>query len=942
MSEFISFPEAFSTIVRNHPDNIAIRTDGAHNVTYRALDKEIRALAAAISAFKNAGRIAIALPKSTDYIAAMLACWHTGAHFIPLDPDLPQERRDFILQEAMPDIIVTRKQDASNFKNSETVFIEEALEGDVPTADIKADDTAYIIYTSGSTGVPKGVIVPHRGLVSMLKAQIAAFGLNTNSISLLYLSTAFDASISDIGTTLLAGGCLCIESGGKIDTAAQLMRIIGNRGVTYADLPPSLLRLVNPAEAPACLETIVIGGEPCPPDTVRAWAQTVNLINVYGPTEATICTSLCRCDPDTWKDPLIGTPLPGVEYIISDEGELLIGGQQLAIGYLNRNGLTAEKFIYIGGERFYRSGDRVCRNDNGDLVFLGRIDRQFKLNGQLIEPQEIERHILSIPSITRAAVCKRTVNNRHTLAAFIVGNKSTAEKLRPSLANTLPGWMIPAHVVLLDKMPETASGKPDFKALETIALNNDAKVIEFPFIPRNELEKKLLSCWQKTLNRTRFDENEPFLAAGGDSFSILSLSLAAEKEGLRLSPADIVAYPTLSQQARLQNLISTNKGKMPAVELRQRAALHLSAPKKANPAPLNNILITGAAGYIGNMLLKEILQKNNDVHITAIIRAENDLTALKRLNLEEGRASRVTALAGDLTSPDFGIGSAAYRHLTESIDTVIHGAATVNMIASFDELAPANLLATQEILKFCLTGVSKKLHYLSTLSVFVSSDQNTGSALEADQLDGVNDVYGGYAQTKFAAEYAVRSHTNLLPETAIYRLGLVTGTTNGASFPAHDYIGMFVRALETERLLPEGEHDKLMVDVTPADYAADALAHLVLASARGTFHLANKHGFSLAQIHARLQACGINLKTVSRDTWKKRQDDESGRILYPALCRLLENADFERLRAFDLFQATGISFDTQRADGILHPAGIYHPPADDNLLDLYLKNYLKR
>src|SRR5690606_1464903 len=214
--------------------------------------------------------------------------------------------------------------------------------------------------------------------------------------ALFYLSPTFDASVSDIGTALLSGAALCVEPGVR-RTPASMMALIRERGVTHLDLPPSVLATLDPGELPASVQTIVIGGEVCPADVVRRWASRVRLVNVYGPTEATICTSLGACDPETWDRPLIGRPLPGIGYEVVDEaldpvpqgtpGELLIDGVGLARGYLNDPELTRKRFPTLRGRRVYRTGDRVVLHHDGEFEFLGRIDRQIKLHGLRIEPE---------------------------------------------------------------------------------------------------------------------------------------------------------------------------------------------------------------------------------------------------------------------------------------------------------------------------------------------------------------------------------------------------------------------------------------------------------------------------------------------------------------------------------------------------------------------------
>ena len=314
-----------------------------------------------------------------------------------------------------------------------------------------AADLAYVIYTSGTTGQPKGVAVEQRGLPALLHSQIEAFQLSAESRVLWMLSPAFDASISDVGTTLLSGAALHIEApDGALTTRsltpAAVLETLHRRGITHADLPPALVAQLDADEAPQSLKTIVIGGEPCPPAAVRSWARRCRVVNVYGPTEATVCTSLCVCDPERWERPLIGRPIDGVRYMIDapvadrDDpgatGELMISGPCLARGYVNQPDLTAARFVTMNGARWFRTGDRVRRDADVELVFLGRMDRQLKIRGYRIEPEEIEAAIRAMPTVGQCAVVARQVSLSLTGRALVapVASRNGGKARRPPLA----------------------------------------------------------------------------------------------------------------------------------------------------------------------------------------------------------------------------------------------------------------------------------------------------------------------------------------------------------------------------------------------------------------------------------------------------------------------------------------------------------------------------
>lgn len=309
MTAFRSFPDVFTEVAARYPHSPALIEQGRVACTYAELLRGAMSLAQYLRGL-GVGRedaVGLALGQSADHVVGMLGVWLAGAAFVPLDPDLPHERREFILSRARVRTVL------------DSLPVGHDSNRDAPPCHDwnrnprKADDLAYIIFTSGSTGGPKGVEVTHRGIVNCLQAQMPIFGLTHHCRALFYLSPSFDASISDIGTALLAGAALCIEPGIR-RAPGGVMALLRERGITHADLPPSLLAMLNPDELPESVRTIIIGGEVCPPEVVRRWARRVRLVNVYGPTEATICTSLGVCDPDTWDRPLLGHPIPNIGY----------------------------------------------------------------------------------------------------------------------------------------------------------------------------------------------------------------------------------------------------------------------------------------------------------------------------------------------------------------------------------------------------------------------------------------------------------------------------------------------------------------------------------------------------------------------------------------------------------------------------------------------------
>ncbi|HUR54422.1 MAG TPA: AMP-binding protein [Gemmataceae bacterium] len=790
----VPFIERLRAVAAEHPDRVALLTRGMDAVTFR----ELIARAEAFAGRCGAGElVSLGAMRSAEFVVGVVGCWIAGAAFLPLDPRWPAERREFVRSDS--------------------------------SVSLPSGDLAYCIYTSGSTGRPKGVVVGHGGIVNLIDAQIPTFDLSPGSRALWVLSPAFDASVSDIGTALLSGSTLLIEPDDELRDPAKLTRLLHERRVTHIDLPPAMLRVLDIDAMPDTLRTIVIGGEAAAVEVVRKWAGRFRVVNVYGPTEATVCTSLCVIDPATWTEPLLGRPIANTGYHVLD-GELHISGVGLARGYLNRPELDAAKFVTIDGVRMYRTGDRVRVREDGEFVFLGRADRQFKLRGQLVEPDEVESRLRELAGVRDAAAFKRG----NALVAAVVASDSALSPaaVREHLGRSLPPWMVPGVVQFVAALPRTSSGKVDYPKLE---------------------------------------------AAPGGGDEVLDSLAVFEAMVARGGPA--TTMPAAELEADVRRVLGERPGVSRPVETTNTGGL-------TPPRPPRSILLTGATGFLGSWLLGELLARTS-AEIVCLVRDPSRLPP----------SPRVRAVVGDLERPWFGLTVREWDALTDGVDCVHHCAAWVNGVLPYSALRGANLLGTAEVLRFVQSGRPKRMHYASTLSVFVDTDRNTGVALESDDLTATAWVRGGYAQTKWAAERLVR--LSGVP-ASIYRLGLITGDTTTGKMPGRDELSLFLRALASAGEYPAAGNP--LIDITPVDYAAAAIARLSLGES-GTFHIANPRPASLADIVAAISDNGVSL------------------IARP-----------ESRLGLGAFKTTGITFDMRH--------GLACPAADRELLGKYVRSAL--
>jgi amino acid adenylation domain-containing protein/non-ribosomal peptide synthase protein (TIGR01720 family) len=519
-------------------------------VTFAQLDARANRLAHLLAAWGAAPEriVALALPRSADLVTAQLAVAKTGAAFLPVDPDYPNERISLMFDDADPVLVVTRRALADRLpagwnsagSNSAVPMITLDTPGlldDRPTRGLPVgpqctDHPAYVIFTSGSTGRPKGVVVTHAGLASFAAAEMDRYEVRPGDRVLQFSSPSFDASILELCMSLPAGAALVVPPPGPL-LGDRLAEVLQSERVTHALIPPVALATVPDTKLPD-FRTLIVGGDACTADLVRRWAPGRRMINSYGPTESTVVA--------TWSDPLtpggtppIGRPIWNTKARVLDDrlrpvafgvtGELYVEGIGLARGYLERPGLTAARFVaspFTPGARMYRTGDLVRWTAEGVLEFVGRADHQVKIRGFRVELGEIESALRRHQHVRDAVVIAREDRpGVKRLVGYVIAD--TDADLRTHLAATLPDYMVPAAILRVDAFPLGPNGKLDRKALPE---PDWAKARRSRYVPpRTEAERVLAELWGDLLGVTEIGVQDDFFELGGDS--ILGAKLLA-------------------------------------------------------------------------------------------------------------------------------------------------------------------------------------------------------------------------------------------------------------------------------------------------------------------------------------------------------------------------------------------------------------------------------
>lgn len=572
--------EFFERQVRLRPDSPAVEFND-EVLTYSQLDQ----LADRVAAFLRArgvipgSLVALYLEKSFRLYAAMLGVLKAGAGYVPLDPKFPTARVLSILEDADVTIVITERDlggDLAPQTSGEVMFLHEDLSLDLRSAVprqpaiVAPDGVCYVIYTSGSTGRPKGVLIEHRNVVNFVHALSTVYKLTPRDRVYQGFSIAFDASVEEIWGALAIGGTLVVPTTEIARSALDAAEFIKMRKITFFSTVPSFLATIT-TDLPT-VRLLVVGGEACSPELVHRWVNPGRrMMNTYGPTEATVVATAADCVPG--RPVTIGTALPGyVTYVLDEKlhpvnpgesGELFIGGDSIARGYLNRAELTAERFVQnpvdrdsAAPSRLYRTRDLVRASENGNLQFLGRADAQIKIRGFRIELSEIEAVLMEQPAIQVAAVTVVEFGNLKELAAYVVlesqvgalDRDGVAEQLR----NRLPEYMIPRYLDVVDAIPQMTSGKVDRKLLpppRSILGRTNRNIVS----PTTDVERAIVDTWERVFQTSPISIDDDFFLdlRGHSLFAAQAVTeFRTTLATVRLSIPDLYEYRTARRLAQ--------------------------------------------------------------------------------------------------------------------------------------------------------------------------------------------------------------------------------------------------------------------------------------------------------------------------------------------------------------------------------------------------------
>lgn len=861
-------PARIAAQAQQSPDRVAIVDDG-RTVTYAGLNLAAARFAARLSALGASAQrpVAVGLPRGIDAVVAILAAGYAGAPYLAIDPEGPPARAAAVLADADPPVLVAHTADPALLGDRHLVTPEDppAPAAGHPPAPLPATgagerDPAYLCYTSGSTGTPNGVLVSHAALAQFVAGAAARYRVTEADRVLQFSPLHFDASVEEIFVTLCAGATLVIRTDEMIESVPRLLAACAERGVTVLDLPTAywhelVSALGTGATAlPDCLHTVIIGGEAASPVRVGQWRALVpdhvRLLNTYGPTEATVVALAADLQGEQDGVP-IGTPLPGVRAAVVD-GELYLAGGGLATGYLHQPALTARRFPTLDGQTAYRTGDLVHRRADGQLVFAGRADDELKISGHRVDPTQVESVLWGHAGVRDVAVVATVPESGvPRLVAYYVPVGSDPADLREHAAAALPAPTVPAAFVALARIPRTSSGKVDRAALRDRATTAPGPAGGPAAVPADDHQRLVLDVWTEVLGARPGSVHDDFFDLGGQSLQTIQVATR-----LTAALGHEVEVTTVFQHPTAAALAAALHGGAPPVAERYPDDAVLPAEIRPRSGPGRNparpgprrVLLTGATGFVGRYLLRELLA-TTDAQVVCPVRAGTREQATERLRAAAGDATgagdRLQAVAADLAEPAFGLDPAAFEALNDEIDTVYHAAAAVSLARDYGSVRAVNVLGTREVLRLASTGRPRAVHHLSTVAVTPFDD--------------------GYRRSKWVAEQLVAEAGRRGLPVAVYRLGRVTGPTDGSAVNPDDLIWRILRAGVAISALPDL---RFAEPWTPVDWVARTVAARSRGAADGVHSLLPAAPTRLPEVLDAVVEYGFALPRVPVAEWR--------------------------------------------------------------------------
>ena len=923
----------FERQVSKYPDKTAVIAAGEKR-SFRELNEAANKIANSLLelGLKQEQMVGLMLPRTVDVYAVRQGILKSGGAFLPLDPDYPDDRITYILEDSkvpfliMPANLAKQRATLTGQSSAKVLILEELLKQkntENPKVDIEPENLCYCIYTSGSTGKPKGVMIEHRNLVNYVDGNAynleAHAYIHNTSVVLAFAAITFDVSILEECIPLYHGITVCMATEEEIHNPLALSELmIVNKVDVLTCTPSFIMNIIDAPEMSKALSQIKmfnIGAEAFPAtlyQKIRKLGTDPLIFNGYGPTETTIG---CAFEQVTGEKITIGVPMGNIKMLIVDSnlnllpagvpGELLIMGAGVGRGYVGKPELTAEKFITYRGLPAYHSGDLAKWNHHGKIEFSGRMDNQVKLRGLRVELDEIENVMNEYPGINASVVLvKENESGQFLCGYFTAAIAVEKQNLTSFLQKYLTPYMVPGVLIQLEELPLTNNGKVDKKALPEPEYEQESR--EYT-APETKIQKELCQVFEMALGMEKIGIEDNFFDIGGTSLSASKVAMKCMSLGLAISYSDLFQHSTVKaletflkekgesageEQAGEKTVQSESKTEHTKFEkvLKDNVCERVS---QIEAVPLGDVLLTGATGFLGAHVLHDLIEKS-DSQIYCLIRGSEDSAIENRLkrilvyyfdqSYGELFGNRIQLIEGDITDEKL---SDKLQPL--SFDKIINCAACVKHFAADDILERINFKGVENLIQICMEQ-GRSLIQVSTVSI---AGENVDYKFSADKKIHENEFDFGqstsnqYIDTKFRAEEAVLQAMTEGMRGKIMRVGNLMSRAQDGEFQINSVTNGFMRTLRGYAAL--GQFPVSAMDAptefSPIDLTAAAIIRLCQTDdSCSVFHPYSSYIIQMADVVEQMNACGIPVKVVEEGEFEETlqealKDEEKGELI---------------------------------------------------------------